>query len=134
MRLTSATNHIHGTSRRTCEARTVGVLGLETCSMLIVYEAVFTPRFIAVIVASLTKLGTKFPEFSPRVIVCLLKMRQHYESDTAEGIEFVRDRLTDSLQLLRRAPDVNATTNTRELAKGHVLCCLKADVLCRRRI
>ena len=27
----------------------------------------FSPRFVAVVVASLTKLGTKFPEFSPRV-------------------------------------------------------------------
>eukprot|EP00416_Gambierdiscus_australes_P007037 CAMPEP_0171147968 /NCGR_PEP_ID=MMETSP0766_2-20121228/148330_1 /TAXON_ID=439317 /ORGANISM="Gambierdiscus australes, Strain CAWD 149" /LENGTH=567 /DNA_ID=CAMNT_0011611877 /DNA_START=100 /DNA_END=1802 /DNA_ORIENTATION=+ len=30
-------------------------------------------------------------------------MRQHYETDFTEGIEFVRDRLVDSLQLLRQS-------------------------------
>ena len=64
---------------------------------------VFSPRFVAVITASLTKLGTKFPEFAPRVVLCLLKMQQHYAADFSDGVEFVRDRLADSLQLLRHS-------------------------------
>lgn len=80
-----------------------------------VSEVVFTPRFIAVIIASLTKLGTKFPEFSPRVVLCLLKMRQHYETDMTEGIEFVRDRLTDSLQLLRHSAITNSIYTSQVL-------------------
>ena len=66
-------------------------------------EAIFSPRFVAVIIASLTKLGTKFPEFAPRVVLCLLKMQQHYAADFSDGVEFVRDRLADSLQLLRHS-------------------------------
>ncbi|CAK9101362.1 unnamed protein product [Durusdinium trenchii] len=66
-------------------------------------EAIFSPRFVSVIVASLTKLGTKFPEFAPRVVLCLLKMQQHYATDFSEGMDFVRDRLSDSLQLLRHS-------------------------------
>ncbi|CAE8732455.1 unnamed protein product, partial [Polarella glacialis] len=67
--------------------------------------AVFTPRFVAVIIASLTKLGTKFPEFAPRVVLCLMKMQHNYETDFGEGIEFVRDRLIDSLQLWDESRD-----------------------------
>ncbi|CAE7210530.1 AP5Z1 [Symbiodinium natans] len=66
-------------------------------------EEIFSPRFVAVITASLTKLGTKFPEFAPRVVLCLLKMQQHYATDFSDGVEFVRDRLADSLQLLRHS-------------------------------
>lgn len=86
------------------EEETAEVVGKVDCPP----EAVFSPRFIAVIIASLTKLCTKFPEFSPRVVMCLLRMRQYYETDATEGIEFVRDRLTDSLQLLRHSAITNS--------------------------
>lgn len=81
-------------------------------------EKVFSPRFVAVIIASLTKLGTKFPEFAPRVVWCFICMRQHYETDTSNGIEFVWDRLTDSLQLLRHASISNSIYSASQVLEG----------------
>eukprot|EP00913_Durusdinium_trenchii_P003904 g3613.t1 len=88
-------------------------------------EAIFSPRFVSVIVASLTKLGTKFPEFAPRVVLCLLKMQQHYATDFSEGMDFVRDRLSDSLQLLRHsAISSSVYSSDRSLSSLSVLSSL----------
>lgn len=70
-------------------------------------EAVFAPRLVSVIISALTKLGTKFSEFSPRVVQCLLTMQRHYDTDFGEGVEYVRDRLAESLQLLCRPAVAN---------------------------
>eukprot|EP00397_Hematodinium_sp_SG-2012_P001523 GEMP01001526.1.p1 GENE.GEMP01001526.1~~GEMP01001526.1.p1 ORF type:complete len:798 (+),score=210.78 GEMP01001526.1:187-2580(+) len=71
---------------------------------------IHTPRVACVIISSLTKLGTKFPEYAPRVILCLSKTLRLIERSQQSGdkIAFVQDRLLDCLQLLRHTSIANS--------------------------
>uniref|UniRef100_A0A0G4HYI9 Uncharacterized protein n=1 Tax=Chromera velia CCMP2878 TaxID=1169474 RepID=A0A0G4HYI9_9ALVE len=79
--------------------------------------SVFSPGFVCVIVTALTKLGLAFPEFAPRVAMCLPKMLRHPLFSTSAWVA-ARDRALASLELLNSPLIATVLLQRNDLREG----------------